>query len=69
MTNANQLSAEIAAYLDGRSDYFLQDVVDHGIHNLANDFCDRDDYDAIADEAKRQAGEILAARDRALLSE
>ena len=69
MTNANTIVVEIATYLDGSSDEFLHDIIDHGIHNLTNDFCDRDDYEAIADEAKRQAGEMLAARERALLSE
>ena len=44
---------------------FLQEVVDHGIHNLTNDFQgdDQDEYDAFTSKFEQQAQAALDALD------
>lgn len=45
----------------GSSKTYLHEIVDHGIHNLTNDYSSgtQDEYDAFADEFAAQAQELL----------
>lgn len=59
----NQRIAEIvAAALAGNQESFLQEVVDHGIHNLTNEYNGEtdDEYQAFSHEFSRQAAAALA---------
>jgi hypothetical protein len=51
----------VARRLNGESAQFLQAVVDHGIHNLTNDYHGRgqSDYDAYSETFERIAKKML----------
>jgi len=58
MKNMNNIVKQALA---GTSETYLQEIVDHGIHNITNDFQGENDeeYDAFTEEFDRQARELL----------
>ena len=62
MKTANDnIAAIVSQRLNRASEEFLAEIVDHGIHNLTNDFNGNsdEDYQAFDDEFRRQAAELL----------
>jgi hypothetical protein len=55
------IAETVAANLAGQPESYLQDVVDHGIHNLTNDFegDDEAEYHAYRREFEAQARALL----------
>ena len=55
------ISAIVSTHLSGQSRYYLEDIVNHGIHNLTNDYGsqDNEEYMAYQDEFLSQARLIL----------
>jgi len=52
----------VARELNGSSDTYLREIIDHGIHNITNDFQEETDeeYETFTQEFDRQAREKLA---------
>ena len=57
----NTYTKIVTEYLTGSSEQHLQEIVDHGIHNLMNDFSnDEFDFDKISEEFKSVATDLLS---------
>ena len=58
------ISEIVTAALAGSTDQYLQDIVDHGIHNLSNNYHgDSDDeYEEFSEEFEQQATAMLESR-------
>ena len=56
--NKHQISADVAHYLEGASEYLITDILHHGIHNITNDFSG-DYYHEYAAEFAAQAADML----------
>lgn len=57
----NSIAAQVSKALEGASQFYLEEIVSHGIHNLTNDFHGEtdEDYEAFAAEFQSQAAELL----------
>ena len=57
----SKIAQIVAQRLAGQSQQYLQDIVDHGIHNITNDYADSiETYDEYAREFHAQATELLS---------
>lgn len=52
----------VAAELEGANETYLREIIDHGIHNITNDFQGENDaeYEEFTREFDRQARALLA---------
>jgi len=55
------ITETVAAKLRDATETYLQEIIDHGIHNLTNDFQGETDeeYEEFGQEFERQAREML----------
>ena len=65
--NATKITENVAAALKGANETYLQEIVDHGIHNITNDFQGRSnaEYEAYTDEFDRRARKMLEGLEEA----
>ena len=61
MMNTQEIKNTVRKALENSSEYYLEQVVSHGIHNLTNDFHGETDeeYEEFASEFQEQAAEML----------